>query len=51
MYRQTRYLTKEDREKIKEAREKERNYFGYKARAVENMTPKPCNRKLKETLD
>ena len=42
-----RYLSKEEREKIKKAKEKERIINNYVSGAVARMTPKKCRRKLK----
>ena len=42
-----RFISKEEREKIKDAKKKERDYLGYLASAVDRMTPKETNYKLK----
>ena len=42
-----RILSKEEREKIKEAKAKERLLNGYIAGAVARMTPKRCIRKMR----
>ena len=42
-----RFISKEEREKIKDAKKKERDYLGYLASAVDRMTPKETDYRLK----
>ena len=42
-----RFISKEEREKIKAAKKKEKDYLGYLASAVDRMTPKETDYKLK----
>lgn len=43
----SRFLTKEDREKIKKKKEEERVFNNYLAGAVDRMTPRPQNYRVK----
>lgn len=42
------FISKKERELIKEAKKEEQNYLGYVVRAVENMTPRPTTFKFKD---
>ena len=42
-----RILSKEERERVKEAKQKERLLNGYIAGAVARMTPKRCSKKMR----
>lgn len=42
-----RILTEAEKEKIKENKQKEREYKGYIAGAISRMTPKPITKRMK----
>lgn len=47
MFMPGRYITKEDREKIRKEKKKEREFYGYLVDAIDRMSPKTTEYKLK----